>query len=180
MAACRVSPVPPLRLVGAVWVELFRNTPLTVLMILFFFGFTKIGIGPYDPFPSAVVVLSVYTSAFIAETLRSGINTVAGGQGEAARSIGLTFLQTLVLIVLPQAIRSVVGPIGSVFIALTKNSSIASVIAVLELSKAAEILIADTARPIAVLIGSGIAYLILTLPSGFAFGAIERRVAFKR
>lgn len=180
IAACRVSPVPPLRLFGSVWVEIFRNTPLTVMMVIFFFGFTKIGVGPYEPFPSAVIVLSVYTSAFVAETLRSGVNTVAGGQGEAARAIGLTFVQSLTLVVLPQAIRSVVGPIGSLFIALTKNSSIASVIAVLELSKAAENLITDTAQPFPVLIGSGIAYLMLTLPSGFLFGALERRVAFKR
>lgn len=180
IAACRVSPVPPLRLFGTVWVEIFRNTPLTVMMVIFFFGFTKIGVGPYEPFPSAVIVLSVYTSAFVAETLRSGVNTVAGGQGEAARAIGLTFVQSLTLVVLPQAVRSVVGPIGSLFIALTKNSSIASVISVLELSKAAENLITDTARPFPVLIGSGLAYLMLTLPSGFLFGALERRVAFKR
>lgn len=180
VAACRVSPVPPLRIFGAAWVEIFRNTPLTVLMVIFFFGFTKIGVGPYEPFPSAVMVLSVYTSAFVAETLRSGVNTVAGGQGEAARAIGLTFVQALLLVVLPQAIRSVVAPIGSVFIALTKNSSIASVISVLELSRLSENLITETARPFPVLIGSGIAYLILTLPSGFLFGALERRVAFKR
>ena len=180
IAACRVSPVPPLRLFGTFWVEIFRNTPLTVMMVIFFFGFTKVGVGPYEPFPSAVIVLSVYTSAFVAETLRSGVNTVAGGQGEAARAIGLTFIQTLTLVVLPQAVRSVVGPIGSLFIALTKNSSIASVISVLELSKAAENLITDTAQPFPVLIGSGLAYLLLTLPSGFAFGALERRVAFKR
>ena len=180
IATCRVSPVPPLRVFGTVWVEIFRNTPLTVMMVIFFFGFTKIGVGPYEPFPSAVVVLSVYTSAFVAETLRSGVNTVAGGQGEAARAIGLTFVQTLTLVVLPQAMRSVVGPIGSLFIALTKNSSIASVISVLELSKAAENLITDTAQPFPVLIGSGLAYLLLTLPSGFLFGALERRVAFKR
>ncbi len=180
VAACRVSPVPPLRVFGTVWVEIFRNTPLTVMMVIFFFGFTKVGIGPYEPFPSAVIVLSVYTSAFVAETLRSGVNTVAGGQGEAARAIGLTFVQSLGLVILPQAIRSVVGPIGSLFIALTKNTSIASVISVLELSKAAENLITDTAQPFPVLIGSGIAYLLLTLPAGFAFGALERRVAFKR
>ena len=180
VAACRVSPVPPLRLFGACWVEILRNTPLTVMMVIFFFGFTKIGIGPFEPFPSAVIVLSMYTSAFFAETLRSGINTVAGGQGEAARAIGLTFAQTLVLVVLPQAFRTVVGPLGSLFIALTKNSSIASVISVLELSKIADNLNTDTARPLQVFAGAMVAYLILTLPSGFVIGAIERRVAFKR
>ena len=180
VAACRVSPVPPLRVAGATWVELFRNTPLTLMMLLFFFGFTKIGIGPFEPFPSAVIVLSVYTSAFVAETVRSGINTVAGGQGEAARAIGLTFAQTMRLVVLPQAFRTVVAPLGSLFIALTKNSSIASVISVPEISKLADNLNTDTARPLQVFAGAAVAYLILTLPSGFVVGAIERRLAFKR
>ena len=180
VAACRVSPVPPLRVAGATWVELFRNTPLTLMMLLFFFGFTKIGIGPFEPFPSAVIVLSVYTSAFVAETVRSGINTVAGGQGEAARAIGLTFFQTMRLVVLPQAFRTVVAPLGSLFIALTKNSSIASVISVPEISKLADNLNTDTARPLQVFAGAAVAYLILTLPSGFVVGAIERRLAFKR
>ena len=180
VAACRVSPVPPLRVAGATWVELFRNTPLTLMMLLFFFGFTKIGIGPFDPFPSAVIVLSVYTSAFVAETVRSGINTVAGGQGEAARSIGLTFSQTMRLVVLPQAFRTVVAPLGSLFIALTKNSSIASVISVGEVSKLADNLNTETARPLQVFAGAAVAYLVLTLPSGFVVGAVERRLAFKR
>lgn len=180
VAACRVSPVPPLRVAGATWVELFRNTPLTLMMLLFFFGFTKIGIGPFEPFPSAVIVLSVYTSAFVAETVRSGINTVAGGQGEAARAIGLTFAQTMRLVVLPQAFRTVVAPLGSLFIALTKNSSIASVISVGEISKLADNLNTDTARPLQVFAGAAVAYLLLTLPSGFLVGAVERRLAFKR
>jgi glutamate transport system permease protein len=180
VAACRVSPVPPLRLFGATWVELFRNTPLTLMMLLFFFGFTKVGVGPFDPFPSAVVVLSVYTSAFVAETVRAGINTVAGGQGEAARAIGLTFSQTMRLVVLPQAFRTVVAPLGSLFIALTKNTSIASVISVAELSKVADNLNTETARPLPVFAGAAVAYLILTLPSGFLVGMLERRVAIKR
>ncbi len=179
VAACRVSPVPPLRVFGAFWVETFRNTPLTVLMVLFFFGFPKIGIR-YAAFPSAVTVLAVYTSAFIAETVRSGINTVSTGQAEAARAIGLTFGSTLRIVVLPQAFRTVVGPIGSLFIALTKNSSIASVISVAELTKIADNLNTDTAQPIAVFGGAAIAYLLLTIPSGFAFGYLERRVAIRR
>jgi glutamate transport system permease protein len=179
VAACRVSPVPPLRLFGAWWVETFRNTPLTVLFVLFFFGFPKIGIR-YAAFPSAVTVLAVYTSAFIAETVRAGINTVSVGQAEAARSIGLTFGQTLRIVVLPQAFRTVVGPIGSLFIALTKNSSIASVISVAELAKVTDNLNTDTARPIPVFLGAAVAYLLLTIPSGFAFGFLERRVAIHR
>jgi glutamate transport system permease protein len=179
IAACRVSPVPPLRAAGAVYVEIVRNTPLAVLFVLFFFGFPKVGIR-YSTFTSAVVVLAAYTAAFISETVRSGINTVAAGQGEAARALGLSFPQVLWLIVLPQALRAVVAPLGNLFIALTKNSSLASLISVVELTGVAERLNTASARPLAAFLGAGIGYLILTLPAGFAFGAIERRVAIKR
>ena len=179
VAACRVSPVLPLRTAGTLWVETVRNTPLTVLMVLFFFGFTKVDI-QYSAFTSAVIVLSAYTSTFVAETVRSGINAVAKGQAEAARSLGLTFPQVLGRVVLPQAFRTVVGPLGSVFIALIKNSSIASIISVVELTEVADRLNNETARPVAVFLGAGMAYLLLTLPSGFFVGVLERRVAIKR
>jgi glutamate transport system permease protein len=179
IAAFRVSPVPPLRAAGAFYVGTVRNTPLAVLMVLFFFGFPDIGI-IYSAFVSAVIVLSAYTGAFIAETIRSGINAVARGQGEAARSLGLTFPQSLRIIVMPQAFRTVVAPLGSIFIALIKNSALAAVISVSELGETAERLITDTAQPIPIFIGAAVAYLVLTIPSGFAVGWIERRVAIKR
>ncbi|MEO6121762.1 MAG: amino acid ABC transporter permease [Acidimicrobiales bacterium] len=179
VAACRVSPVPPLRWAGALWVETVRNTPLSVLMLIFFFGFTKFGV-VYPAFTSAVIVLSAYTSAFVAETVRSGINTVAGGQAEAARAIGLTFGQTLTVVVLPQALRTVVAPLGGLFIALIKNSSLASLLSVIELTEVADRLNTDASRPIAVFAGAAAAYLLLTIPSGALIGVIERRVAIKR
>ena len=179
LASCRVSPVGPLRLAGTVWVEVVRNTPLAVQFLLFYFGLTKVGVS-YASFTSAVIVLAVYTSAFVGETVRSGINSVATGQGEAARALGLTFPQTLGLVVLPQAFRTVVAPLGNLYIALTKNSSLASLIAVHELTKVAELLNTETAQAIPVFLGAGAAYLLLTLPAGFLFGAVERRVAVKR
>ena len=179
VAACRVSPIPPLRVAGAFYVETVRNTPLTVLFVLFFFGLPKVGI-IYDPFPTAIIVLGGYTGAFVAETVRSGINTVAVGQAEAARSLGLTFPQVLFLVVLPQALRTVVAPLGSLFIALIKNSSIALVIAVEELVFLTDSLANETAQPIPVYLGAAAAYLILTVPSGIVVGVIERRVAIKR
>ena len=187
VAAFRVSPVPPLRVAGAIWVELVRNTPLTVLMVLFYFGFTKVGIS-YSEMVSAVVVLGAYTSAFIAEAVRSGINTVATGQAEAARAIGLTFGQLLRIVVLPQAFRSVVPPLGNLFIALLKNSSIAFIIMAgpvvstkLEITGVAFQLTNDQdLAPIPLYVGAAVAYLVLTLPSGFAFGWLERRVAIRR
>jgi glutamate transport system permease protein len=179
IATFRVSPVPPLRLAGTVWVEALRNTPLAVLFLLFFFGLPKIGI-LYSPLVSSLVILSVYTSTYVAETVRAGINSVSRGQAEAARSLGLTFPQVLARIVMPQALRTVVAPLGSVFIALIKNSGIASTIAVLDLTGTARRLSEITARPLAIFAGAAVAYLILALPAGWAVGALERRVAIKR
>jgi glutamate transport system permease protein len=179
MASFRVSPVPPLRAAGTAYVEVVRNIPLAVLMVLFFFGFPKLGIA-YSPFVSAVIVLSAYTGAFMTETIRAGINTVARGQVDAARAVGLTFPQVLGLVVLPQALRSVVAPLGNLFIALTKNTSIAFLISTPELTRVTHELAFETAQPLAVFLGTAVAYLLLTLPSGLVFGAIERRAAVRR
>jgi glutamate transport system permease protein len=179
IAGFRVSPVPPLRWLGTAYVEVVRNTPLLVLVFLFVFGFTKIGIS-YPFFKSAVIVLSAYTGTFVAETVRAGINTVAPGQAEAARSLGLTFGQLLFLVVLPQAFRSVVAPLGSVFIALIKNSAVASTIAVADLSFLSGQLTNATGRPIPVFLGAAFFYLALALPSGWGIGWLERRAAVRR
>lgn len=179
VAGFRVSPVPPLRWLGTVYVEVIRNTPLLVLMFIFFFGFTKIGI-QYSTFKSAVLVLAVYTGTFVAETVRAGINTVQAGQAEAARALGLTFLQLLFLVVLPQAFRSVVAPLGSVFIALIKNSGLAATIAATELSFLSLQLNNSTGRPIAVFLGAAFFYLLLALPSGWAVAWLEAKVAVRR
>ena len=179
LASFRASPVPPLRWAGSSFVELARNCPLTVLFFLFWFGLPNAGI-QFPRFTSAVVVLSVYTSAFVAEVVRSGINTVAAGQAEAARSLGLTFTQVLGQVVLPQALRSVVAPLGNVFIALIKNTSIAYTISVVELTGQSQTLAIRTAETIPVFTAAAVAYLVLTLPSGFAIGWLERRVAIKR
>jgi glutamate transport system permease protein len=179
VAALRVSPVPPLRWIGTAWTEALRNTPLTVLFFVFFFGFTKIGIS-YRPFTSAVIVLGCYTSAFVAETVRSGINSVAPGQAEAARALGLTFPRVIGTIVLPQALRTVVAPLGSLFIALTKNTSIAFSISVFELTRVVNDLATETGEFVPLYLGVAVAYLLLTLPSSAAIGALERRVAIRR
>ena len=179
IAAFRVSPVLPLRAFGTTYVETIRNIPPLVLIVLFFFGLPKIGI-LYSPFVSAVIVMALYTGSFVGEAVRSGINTVARGQAEAARAIGLTFSQSLVLVILPQALRSVVPAIGSLFSALLRNVSLASVISVHELAWASEELIRDTGRPFEILGGTAAAYLLMTLPTGYAIGVLERRTAIKR
>jgi glutamate transport system permease protein len=179
VASMRVSPVAPLRAAGTAYVETIRNIPLLVLLYLFFFGFPKIGI-QYPPFPSAVIVIGAYTGSFVAEAIRSGVNTVASGQAEAARAIGLTFPQSLRLVVLPQALRAVVAPIGNIFIALIKNTALALTISVMELGFVSTKLIASTAQPVVVLLGVTVCYLALALTAGWLFSALEHRVAMKR
>ena len=179
IATFRVSPVPPLRAAGTTYVETIRNIPPLVLIFVFFFGFPYIDI-TYPPFVSAGIMLAIYTGAFIGEAVRAGINTVARGQAEASRSLGLTFTQTLGLVVMPQALRSVVPPLGNLFIALVKNTSLASVISVHELTFVSKRLITDTAQGLVVFFGTAVAYLILTLPAGWVVGRIERRAAIKR
>ena len=180
VAAFRVSPIPPLRAVGAFYVATVRNTPLAVLMVLFFSGFPDAGIIVDSRYISAIIVLSAYTGAFVGETVRAGVNAVSRGQGEAARALGLTFPQVLSVVVLPQALRTVVAPLGSLFIALIKNSSLAALISVAELAGNAEALLTSQAQPIPIFLGAAAAYLALTIPSGFAVAFLERKVAIKR
>jgi glutamate transport system permease protein len=178
-AAFRVSPVPPLRLVGTTYVNTIRNTPLALLFILFYFGFPNIGI-QYSRYTSSIIVLAAYTGTFVAETVRAGINSVAKGQAEAARSLGMTFPQSLLTVVLPQALRTVVQPIGSIFIALIKNSALATIISVPNLTKSVDRVVTDTAQYMPVYVGAAIAYLLLTLPSEQAVAWIEHRAAIRR
>src|SRR5437868_1301734 len=179
VASMRVSPVAPLRAAGTAYVETIRNIPLLVLMFLFYFGLPKLGI-QYAPFPGAVLVIAVYTGSFVAEAIRSGVNTVAQGQAEAARALGLTFWQSLRLVVLPQALRAVVAPIGNIFVALIKNTSLALTISVMELGFQYERLIAETAQAVPISVGIVVCYLALALGAGWLFSILEHRVAMKR
>lgn len=180
IAALRVSPAPPLRAAGLLYVEVIRNTPLTVVFFFAVFVLPQIDI-IFSFFTFAVIALSVYTAAFVCEAVRSGINAVGVGQAEAARSIGLTFPQTLRLVVLPQALRTVVPPLGNIFIALIKNSAIASAFGTPELTGiGARLSNAHSDAVIAVLLGIVVAYLVLTIPSGLFFGWLERKVAIVR
>lgn len=179
VAAARIGPAAPLRWAGATYVELLRNTPLVVLMFLLVFGLPKVGF-LFPPYEAAVLALSLYTGAFVAETVRSGVNSVPSGQAEAARALGLTFPQVLVTVVMPQALRTVVAPLGSLFIALIKNSAVAYTIAVPELARRVDELNTETAQTVPLYLGAAVAYLALTIPAGLAFGALERRVAVRR
>ncbi|MFD2473954.1 amino acid ABC transporter permease [Amycolatopsis silviterrae] len=132
LAMLRVSPVPLLRAIGTTYVTLLRNTPLTLVFAFLVFAYPLLDIVKIDYFPTAAVALTIYTSAFICEVVRSGINTVPIGQAEAGRALGLSSGQILGGIVLPQALRSVVPPLVSMLIALLKNTTIASGFSVAE------------------------------------------------
>lgn len=126
VGAMRVSPVPIMRGVGTVYVNTVRNTPLTLILLFFALGYPQLGLPNIDFVTLAIIGLTLYTATYVAETLRSGINTVPIGQAEAARAIGLTFGQSVTQIILPQAFRAVVPPMFSVFIALLKNTTVAA------------------------------------------------------
>ncbi|RQX18383.1 amino acid ABC transporter permease [Micromonospora ureilytica] len=163
LGAMRVSPVPALRAFGATYVNLVRNTPLTLVFAFLVFAVPKLDIN-IEYFSSAAVALTVYTSAFVCEVIRSGVNTVAAGQAEAARALGMTFGQVLTLIVLPQALRAMVPPMMSVFIAMLKNTTIAAGFSVLE-AGAIPAYMAERGEPqFAVLLWITIGFLILVLP----------------
>jgi glutamate transport system permease protein len=180
LAAMRVSPVPTLRAVGATYVEIVRNTPLTLVFFFAVFVLPQLDIR-LSFFVFAVLAVTVYHAAFFCEAVRSGINAVGVGQAEAARSIGLTFTQSLRLVVLPQAFRTVVPPLINVVIALTKNTSIAAAFGVVELTAVTTRLAnANSDAVIAIFLFSAILYLVLTLSSGWLAGRLERRVAVAR
>ncbi|KJL33084.1 amino acid ABC transporter permease [Microbacterium azadirachtae] len=134
VGAMRVSPVPIARGVGTVYVNLIRNTPLTLVFFFFVFGYPKLDLPDIPYIWLAILALGIYTATYVAEVLRAGINTVPVGQAEAARAIGLSFGQVMSLVIMPQAFRSVVPPMMSVFIALLKNTTIAAGFSIVELA----------------------------------------------
>jgi glutamate transport system permease protein len=191
LAAMRLSPVPMLSWIGTGYVNVVRNTPLTLIILFCSFGLSQtLGITLVDRnsptsiadsnFRLAMLGLTVYTAAFVCETVRSGVNTVPLGQAEAARSLGLTFAQNMRIVLLPQAFRAVIIPLGSVLIALTKNTTIASAIGVAEAALLMKEMVENEA---ALLLISGIfaaGFVILTLPLGLLFGWMGKRLAVSR
>jgi glutamate transport system permease protein len=197
LAALRVSPIALGRGIGTSYVATVRNTPLLLIMLLFAFGLPELDIRPelnvnkvlglehrYDLlsfnvfFVFATAALGLYTAAFVCEVLRSGINSVHVGQAEAARSVGMTFGATLRHVILPQAYRSVIPPMASTMIAMTKNTSVAVGVGVTEAAFVMKKLTNDNAdQLVAIFVGFAIGYMILVaIISGIA-NLLERRAA---
>ena len=191
LAAMRLAPVPMLNWLGTAYVNVVRNTPLTLIILFCSFGIAQtLGITLADPnsltsiedsnFRLAMLGLTVYTASFVCETVRSGVNTVPLGQAEAARSLGLTFGQNLRIVLLPQAFRSVIIPLGSVLIALIKNTTIASAIGVGEAALLMKGMIENEAALLVIGTIFAIGFVILTLPTGLFFGWLGKRLAVAR
>ena len=188
LAAMRLAPVPMLNWLGTAYVTVVRNTPLTLIILFCSFGLAQtLGVTLVDGasptsitdsnFRLAVLGLMLYTAAFVCETVRSGVNTVPIGQVEAARSLGFTFGQNLRMILLPQAFRAVIIPLGSVLIALTKNTTIASAIGVAEAALLMKEMTENTAALLAVGAIFATGFVALTLPLGLLFGWLGKRLA---
>ncbi|MCY0946923.1 amino acid ABC transporter permease [Streptomyces antarcticus] len=188
LAGMRVSPVPLMRTFGTAYVNIVRNTPLTLLVLGCSLGLEQTlgitlagGDSKEIGFRLAILGLIAYTGTFVCEALRSGINTVPVGQAEAARALGLSFFQVLTLIVLPQAFRAVVGPLTNVLIALTKNTTVAATIGVAEAALLMKEMLENEADALFAVFGVfALGFVLLTLPTGLLLGWVAKRVAVKR
>jgi His/Glu/Gln/Arg/opine family amino acid ABC transporter permease subunit len=181
VAALRVAPNTWLQRLGGVYVEVFRNIPLLVLLFISFAGLRRAGVG-IGPWTAGIGSLGVYTSAYVAEALRSGVFTVSPGQTEAALSLGFNQAETLRRIVLPQAFRAVIPPLGSITIAMIKNSAIigASLLALPDLLKQARVVNANTFATTEAFFWAAVGYLLLTLTATAVFRGLEARFAIRR
>ena len=186
VAILRVSPVAVLRGIGTSYVNTFRNLPLTLLMVFSILGLSFImQLSVSDDFARnafwwAVIMLSIYHAAYICEALRSGINTVPVGQAEAARSIGLGSGQSLREVILPQASRGAIAPLGSVVIALIKNSTVAAVIGVGDSAGLMQIITENEGASLPMFFFFAMVFVILTLPIGLGTTSLSRKLAVKR
>lgn len=187
VALMRISPIASLRLLGTTYVNLFRNTPLTIILVFLILGvWSQLGINLSSDFDRnfflyAVIGLSLYHAAFVCEAIRSGVNTVPAGQAEAARAIGLSFLPAARLVIFPQALRGAITPLGNTLIALTKNTTVAAAASVTEISSLMKTMIEF--RPdviIAIFLVVALGFVLIVVPVGLLTTWASRKLAVKR
>lgn len=176
LAVFRIAPFKLLNWIGTIYVEFFRNIPLLIIAFFLFIALPTTGI-QLDGFKAGTLALIIYTSAFIAEAVRAGILSVPKGQTEAARSSGLTYIQTMNHVVLPQAIKIVIPPLGNQFINLVKNSSILTILAAGDLMYQADLISTRTFVTFDVYIFVALFYLVLTIPLSTGVNYLEKRLA---
>lgn len=175
LAAMRVGPIRVLNVAGTFYVTIFRNTPLLLVLLLIFFGLPKLGI-TWGYFWPNIIGLTLYTSSFVCEALRAGVNSIPLGQAEASRSLGMTFGQSMREVILPQAFRAVVPPLASVLIALTKNTSLVSIFGLPDLTARMKDLLTDHATALLwIFFGIALAYVLIVEVISLIATFIERR-----
>jgi len=181
IAALRVGPSKLLNRIGAVYVEFFRNIPLLVLIYLAYDGLNRAGLR-LSAFVAGTMALGLYTAAYVAESIRSGVFAVGKGQIEAGLSLGFTHGETLRKIVLPQAVRTVIPPLGNLIIAMTKNSAIlgGSLLAINDLLLNSRLIANNTSQYIETFMWAAVGYLIITVTMTFIVRNLEHRLAIKR
>lgn len=176
---CRLSPISSLQTMGRAYVEIVRSLPITVILVFIFFAGPSIEIF-LTPFQAATAGLSFYMASYVAEALRSGVNAIPDGQVDAARALGFGYKNILLLVLIPQSTRMMIPTFGNIIVDLTKHTSVAYTIAVIELTGAATNMAAKTAEPYVYFIIAIILYLLITLSIGYSFRVFERLAAFER
>jgi len=174
----RVSKNPILYWLSTVYVEVIRGTPLLVQIFIVYFGLPSLGLR-LTPYLSAVSALGINSGAYVAEIVRAGIQSVPKGQYEASRSLGMTHGQTMRYIILPQAFRNILPALGNEFIAMTKDSSLASIIGVTELMRTGQIVISRTFQSFSIYGGVAVIYFAMTFTMSRIVRWIEKKVAIK-
>ena len=175
VGVARISHLRPLRLLAEGYVEFFRGTPLLVQIFLFYFALPVITGQRIDPFIAAISACGINSGAYVAEIFRAGIQSVDEGQMEAGRSLGMTWLQTMRYIIVPQAFKRVIPPLGNEFIAMLKDSSLVSVIGFEELTRRGQLIIAKTYGSFEIWMSVAVIYLVMTLTISRFVAYLERR-----
>lgn len=179
LGICRVGPVRLLRRVAATYVQFVRNVPLLLVVVMVTFGFPTAGL-VLPLFGSVVLALGLYFASYVCEIVRSGIQAIPAGQIEAARAIGLTFRGVLRTVVLPQAFRSMVQPLGNIFINVTLASALGAAVGVQEMTGSTRQFNLTYSEPVASFVAAVVGYLVITLTAGMIIGVIERKVRIIR
>ncbi len=181
VAALRIAPLKPLNWIGATFVELFRNTPLLVLLFISFAGLRRAGVA-VDAWVAGTASLGLYTAAYMAEALRSGVFAVGKGQIEASLSLGLDYPRTMRYVIMPQAFRTVIPHVGSLTIAMIKNSAIigVSLLALGDLLHQARLVNSRTFQTDEVFFWAAVGYLLLTGLTTLTVRRLEARYAIHR
>lgn len=176
LALLKLSKNVVLKIISGFYTWIFRGTPLLLQLFFFYYGLPFIGI-KLTPFEAAVIGLSLNCSAYMAEIIRGGIQSIDKGQFEAAKALGFNYLETMRKIILPQTFKLIIPPVGNEFIAMLKDTSLVSTIAMVELMRSAQQMYATTFKPIEVFLTAGVLYLLMTTVFTGVFSIFEKKLS---